>query len=119
MMRHGASSGYVRSKLTMLHGGAGRTPAAEFDGALAVFGGPGGGICDRAPPRAYPRYPHQALRGRQLRGTRQLHPDPQRYLPQMRHLRRDLGVFVSTHRLLLRNPLLVPAHRRVGIEFKV
>ena len=24
------------SKLTVLHGGAGRTPAAEFDGALAV-----------------------------------------------------------------------------------
>jgi ribonucleoside-diphosphate reductase alpha chain len=36
MMRHGASSGYVRSKLTVVHGGAGRTPAAEFDGALAV-----------------------------------------------------------------------------------
>jgi ribonucleoside-diphosphate reductase alpha chain len=30
------SSGYVRSKLTVLHGGAGRAPAAEFDGALAV-----------------------------------------------------------------------------------
>jgi len=34
----GASSGYVRSKLTVLHGGAGRAPAAEFDGALAVSG---------------------------------------------------------------------------------
>jgi len=32
----GASSGYVRSKLTVVHGGAGRVPAAEFDGALAV-----------------------------------------------------------------------------------
>jgi len=30
------SSGYVRSKLTVVHGGAGRAPAAEFDGALAV-----------------------------------------------------------------------------------
>ena len=30
------SSGFVRSKLTVLHGGAGRAPAAEFDGALAV-----------------------------------------------------------------------------------
>ena len=30
------SSGYVRSKLTLLHGGAGRAPATEFDGALAV-----------------------------------------------------------------------------------
>jgi len=30
------SSGYVRSKLTLLHGGAGRAMAAEFDGALAV-----------------------------------------------------------------------------------
>jgi ribonucleoside-diphosphate reductase alpha chain len=30
------SSGYVRSKLTVLHGGAGRAPAAGFDGALAV-----------------------------------------------------------------------------------
>jgi ribonucleoside-diphosphate reductase alpha chain len=36
MMRHGASSGYVRSKLTVVHGGAGRAPAAEIDGALAV-----------------------------------------------------------------------------------
>jgi ribonucleoside-diphosphate reductase alpha chain len=30
------SSGYVRSRLTVVHGGAGRAPAAEFDGALAV-----------------------------------------------------------------------------------
>ena len=30
------SSGYVRSKLTLLHGGAGQAPAAEFGGALAV-----------------------------------------------------------------------------------
>jgi len=30
------SSGFVRSKLTVLHGGAGRAPAAEFDGTLAV-----------------------------------------------------------------------------------
>ena len=29
-------SGYVGSKLTVLHGGAGRAPAAESDGALAV-----------------------------------------------------------------------------------
>jgi ribonucleoside-diphosphate reductase alpha chain len=40
MMRHGASSGYVRSKLTVVHGGAGRAPAAEFDGALAVSAAP-------------------------------------------------------------------------------
>ena len=40
MMRHGASSGYVRSKLTVLHGGAGRVAAAEFDGALAVSAAP-------------------------------------------------------------------------------
>jgi ribonucleoside-diphosphate reductase alpha chain len=32
----GASSGYVRSKLTVLAGGAGRASADEFDGALAV-----------------------------------------------------------------------------------
>jgi len=32
----GASSGYVRSKLTVVHGGAGRTSADEFEGALAV-----------------------------------------------------------------------------------
>jgi hypothetical protein len=31
-----ASSGYVRSKLTVLHGGAGRAPAPAFDGTLAV-----------------------------------------------------------------------------------
>jgi ribonucleoside-diphosphate reductase alpha chain len=36
----GASSGYVRSKLTVLHGGAGRSPSAEFDGALAVSAAP-------------------------------------------------------------------------------
>jgi ribonucleoside-diphosphate reductase alpha chain len=36
IVQRGASSGYVRSKLTVLHGGAGRAPAAEFDGALAV-----------------------------------------------------------------------------------
>jgi ribonucleoside-diphosphate reductase alpha chain len=40
MMRHGASSGYVRSKLTVVHGGAGRAPAAAFDGALAVSAPP-------------------------------------------------------------------------------
>jgi len=33
--QRGASSGYVRSKLTVVHGGAGRAPAAAF-GALAV-----------------------------------------------------------------------------------
>jgi ribonucleoside-diphosphate reductase alpha chain len=33
------SSGYVRSKLTVLHGGAGAPPAA-FDGALAVSAAP-------------------------------------------------------------------------------
>jgi hypothetical protein len=40
MMRHGASSGYVRSSLTVLHGGAGWPPTAEFDGALAVSAPP-------------------------------------------------------------------------------
>jgi len=30
------SSGYVRSKLTVVHGGAGRAPEAETEGALAV-----------------------------------------------------------------------------------
>jgi len=39
MMRHGASSGYVRSKLTVLHGGAGRATAAEFKPAPAKAGG--------------------------------------------------------------------------------
>jgi len=34
------SSGYVRSRLTVVHGGAGRSPAAEFDGALAVSATP-------------------------------------------------------------------------------
>jgi ribonucleoside-diphosphate reductase alpha chain len=37
IVQRGASSGYVRSKLTVVHGGAGRA-AAEFDGALAVSG---------------------------------------------------------------------------------
>ena len=35
------SSGFVRSKLTVLHGGAGRAPEVEFDGALAVSAAPG------------------------------------------------------------------------------
>ena len=39
MMRHGASSGYVRSKLTVLHGGAGSAPAVEFKPAPAKAGG--------------------------------------------------------------------------------
>jgi ribonucleoside-diphosphate reductase alpha chain len=39
MMQHGASSGYVRSKLTVLHGGAGRAPHAEFKPAPAKAGG--------------------------------------------------------------------------------
>jgi hypothetical protein len=84
------SSGYVRSKLTVLHGGAGggvRRRPRRLDIA-------GGGICDRVPPRALPRCPHQGLRGRQLRGVRQLHADPQRHLSQMRHLWRDVRVFV-------------------------
>jgi ribonucleoside-diphosphate reductase alpha chain len=34
--QRGASSGYMRSKLTVVHGGAGRAPATEFDGSLAV-----------------------------------------------------------------------------------
>jgi len=34
------SSGYVRSKLTVLHGGASRASMAEFDGALAVSAAP-------------------------------------------------------------------------------
>jgi ribonucleoside-diphosphate reductase alpha chain len=40
MMRLGASSGYVRSKLTVLHGGPGRPPTAEFDGALVFSAEP-------------------------------------------------------------------------------
>ena len=38
-MQRGASSGYVRSKLTVLHGGAGRAPMAEFKPAPAKAGG--------------------------------------------------------------------------------
>jgi len=36
IVQRGASSAYVRSKLTVLHGGAARAPATEFEGALAV-----------------------------------------------------------------------------------
>ena len=54
-----------------------------------------GGLYERAAPRAHPRRPHQGLRGRQLRGMRQLHPDAQRHLPQMRHLRRNIRMLVS------------------------
>ena len=39
IVQRGASSGYVRSKLTVVHGGGGRAPA-EFDGALAVSAAP-------------------------------------------------------------------------------
>ena len=38
--QRGASSGYMRSKLTVVHGGAGRAPASEFDGSLAVSAEP-------------------------------------------------------------------------------
>ena len=50
------SSGYVHSKLTVLHGGAGRAPAAEFKPAPAKAGGARGlrgsgrSPSDRAPP---------------------------------------------------------------------
>jgi len=29
---------------------------------------------------------------------RQLHPDPQRHLPEMRHVRRNVGVFMKESR---------------------
>src|SRR5262249_27877319 len=54
-----------------------------------------GGLCHRAPSRTHTRRSHQRLRGRQLRGVRELHTDPQRHLPQMRHLRRDVRVLVN------------------------
>jgi ribonucleoside-diphosphate reductase alpha chain len=84
MMRHGASSGYVRSKLRVLHGGAGRAPAAEFDGTLAVSAPTAEEYAtelrlERIRAARIKGY----VRGRQLRGVRQLHPDPQRHLPQM------------------------------------
>jgi len=40
IVQRGASSAYVRSKLTVLHGGAARAPATEFEGALAVSAAP-------------------------------------------------------------------------------
>jgi ribonucleoside-diphosphate reductase alpha chain len=40
MLQRNTSSGYVRSKLTVLHGGIGRAPEAAFDGALAVSAPP-------------------------------------------------------------------------------
>ena len=40
MLQRNTSSGYVRSKLTVLHGGGGRAPEGAFDGALAVSAPP-------------------------------------------------------------------------------
>ena len=92
LMRRAASNGFVRNKLTVLDGGAGRILPET-----------------RRPPRprrparrraalgAHPHRPPEGLRRRQLRRLRQLHPRPQRHLPQMRHLRGDIGVFVKAN----------------------
>jgi hypothetical protein len=82
------SSGYVRSTL----GSAWRrrqSAGSRIRRRPRRLSGTGGGVYKRTSPRAHPRRPDQGLRGRQLRGMRQLHADPQRHLPQMRHLRRD------------------------------
>jgi hypothetical protein len=87
LIRRAASNGFVRNRLTVLDGGIGRATA------LAAFADPTWTAplptrqCDRGPPpRTHPRRPHQRLRRRQLRRMRQLHPDPQRHLPQMRYV---------------------------------
>ena len=98
LMRRAASNGFVRNKLTVLDGGAGRATALagfadpDIDGPLALSPMPEGDLR----LRAHPRRPHEGLRRRQLRRMRQLHPDPQRHLPQMRHLRRDERVLVKS-----------------------
>jgi len=96
LMRRAASNGFVRHKLTVLDGGAGQSTALAFTDPRPrrpprPLADAGGG----PPPRTHPRRPHQGLRRRQLRRLRQLHPDPQRDVPQMRHLRRDIRVFVN------------------------
>jgi hypothetical protein len=109
LMRGAASNGFVRNKLTVLDGGAGGAGRArglaDTDISTAPFALAN---ADRGPPpRTHPRRPHQGLRRRQLRRMRQLHPDPQRHLPQMRHLRRALWVFIGglrRGRLLLCEP---------------
>jgi len=57
LMRRAASNGFVRNKLTVLDGGAGRATAlaeTEMDGPLAN--------ADRgSPPRTHLRRPHQGL----------------------------------------------------------
>ncbi len=94
------STGYVRSKFTVLQGGA-RGPLASDGNAALTMGAPVSESVSFAakleastalvPPdirgRADPRRADEGLRGRQLRRMRQLHPPSQRDLPQMRYLR--------------------------------
>ena len=103
------SNGYVRNKLTVLHGGAGRARTLAARLAEPRSRRPARALAT-SPPwraalrlRAHPRRPHQGLRGRQLRRMRQLHPDPQRHLPQMRHLRRHQRLFVTRNRSATRS----------------
>ena len=63
--------------------------------------GSGGGRRHPDPaPGTHPRRPHQRLRRRQLRRLRQLHPDPQRHLPEVRYVRRDERVQLEIRKVL-------------------
>ena len=85
--------GFVRNKLTVLDGGAGRTTALAFEPETeGPSPSPDAGC--RYPPGAHPRGPHEGLRRRQLRRMRQLYPRPQRHLPQMRYVWGDQQVFL-------------------------
>ena len=93
------SNGFVRNRQRPCSsGGAGRSrrraarrraDPERVDGPLAVSPAPEETTRRGPPPRTHPRSPHEGLRRRQLRRMRQLHPDPQRHLPEMRHLRRN------------------------------
>ena len=65
------------------------------DGAVRRHGGRRRRRPGARPPRPRPHRPPEGLRGRPLRRLRQLHPGPQRHLPEVRHLRQHDGVLVK------------------------
>ena len=86
-----SSTGYLRKRLPqelmVLQGGAAVSGALEL-GALSGLALRGGADDERRGHRRPLQGEDAGLRGRPLRRVRQLHPGPQRHLPEMQHLRR-------------------------------
>ena len=94
LMRRAASNGFVRNKLTVLDGGAGRTTALAFsdpktDGPLALS------------PMTEGDIRLERIRAARMKGYEGdscdecgNFPDPQRHLPEVRHLRGDKRMFL-------------------------